>query len=174
MDWSLLMLLCNGILQARILERVVISSSRGSSLPWNWTWVSCISGRFILSLVVYENVNFTSTLSTSDIIIVLNSHFSEQHCYGFVQHIIEKVLVLNFVQGLHHSWWGLSKARLLQIENVLGLVTSILLLQTLQMDFILSINYSFLHPLLSIHNVSSTAERFLEEMASDLGEIPYI
>ena len=128
MDWNLLMLLCHGILQARILERVVISSSRRSSLPWNWTWVSCIAGRFILSTVVYENVNFTSTLSTSDIIIVLNSHFSEQHCYGFAQHIIEKVLVLNFVQGLRHSWWGLSKVRLLQIENVLGLVTSILLL----------------------------------------------
>ena len=34
-----------GILQA-ILEWVAISSSRGSSPPRNWSWVSCIAGRF--------------------------------------------------------------------------------------------------------------------------------
>ena len=36
----------HGILQARILERVAISSSRGSSQPRNWTRVSCIAGGF--------------------------------------------------------------------------------------------------------------------------------
>ena len=35
-----------GILQARILEWVAISSSRGSSPPRDQTWVSCIVGRF--------------------------------------------------------------------------------------------------------------------------------
>ena len=38
----------HGILQARILERVAISSSRGSSWPRDWThisWGSCIAGR---------------------------------------------------------------------------------------------------------------------------------
>ena len=38
-----------GILQARILEWVAISSSRGSSEPWDRTCVSCVSciaGRF--------------------------------------------------------------------------------------------------------------------------------
>ena len=36
-------LLCPGILQARILEWVAISSSKGSSWwPRDWTWVSCI------------------------------------------------------------------------------------------------------------------------------------
>ena len=35
-----------GILQARILERVAISSSRGSSRPRDQTHVSCISGKF--------------------------------------------------------------------------------------------------------------------------------
>ena len=34
-----------GILQARILEWVAISFSRGSSLPRDWTWVSHIGGR---------------------------------------------------------------------------------------------------------------------------------
>ena len=34
------------ILQARILEWVVISSSRGTTRPRDWTQVSCITGRF--------------------------------------------------------------------------------------------------------------------------------
>ena len=36
----------HGILQARILEWVAISSFKGSSWPWDQTWVSCIAGRF--------------------------------------------------------------------------------------------------------------------------------
>ena len=36
----------HGILQARILEWVAISFSRGSSQPRNWTWVSCTAGFF--------------------------------------------------------------------------------------------------------------------------------
>ena len=32
-----------GILQARILEQIVISSSKGSSWPRDQTWVSCVS-----------------------------------------------------------------------------------------------------------------------------------
>ena len=36
----------HGILQARILEWVAISSSRGSSRSRDWTRVSCIAGRF--------------------------------------------------------------------------------------------------------------------------------
>ena len=36
----------HGILQARILEWVVIFSSRGSSWPGDWAWVTCIAGGF--------------------------------------------------------------------------------------------------------------------------------
>ena len=36
----------HGILQARILERVAMPSSRGSSRPRDGTWVSCIAGKF--------------------------------------------------------------------------------------------------------------------------------
>ena len=36
----------HGILQARILESVAISFSRGSSQSRDWNWVSCIAGRF--------------------------------------------------------------------------------------------------------------------------------
>ena len=35
-----------GIFQARVLEWVAISLSRGSSPPRGWTWVSCIAGGF--------------------------------------------------------------------------------------------------------------------------------
>ena len=35
-----------GILQAKILEWIAILSSRGSSRPRDWPWVSCIAGRF--------------------------------------------------------------------------------------------------------------------------------
>ena len=36
----------HGISQARILEWIAISFSRGSSWPRDWTWVSCIAGGF--------------------------------------------------------------------------------------------------------------------------------
>ena len=36
----------HGIIRARILERVAISSSRGSSQPRDQNWVSLIAGRF--------------------------------------------------------------------------------------------------------------------------------
>ena len=40
---SLLLSHVHGIFEARILEWVAISSSRGSSQPRYWTWVSCVS-----------------------------------------------------------------------------------------------------------------------------------
>ena len=40
----------HGVFQARILEHIAISSSRGSSWPKDWTWISCVSctGRWVL------------------------------------------------------------------------------------------------------------------------------
>ena len=46
MDCSLLGSLVHGITQARILEKVVISSSRGSSWTRDGTCISCTVGRF--------------------------------------------------------------------------------------------------------------------------------
>ena len=37
------------ILQARVLEWVVMPSSRGSSKPRDWTWVPCTAGRFFIT-----------------------------------------------------------------------------------------------------------------------------
>ena len=44
----------HGILQARMLEWVAISFSRGSSQPRNQTQVSCIAGRFFTNWVTRE------------------------------------------------------------------------------------------------------------------------
>ena len=43
MDYSPPGSFAHGILQARILEWVAVPSSRGSSRPRDWTWVSCVS-----------------------------------------------------------------------------------------------------------------------------------
>ena len=44
----------HGISQARILEWVAVSSSKGSSWPRNCTWVSCIVGRFFTEWATRE------------------------------------------------------------------------------------------------------------------------
>ena len=46
MDYSAPGYSVHGISQARILEGVAISFSRGSSWPRDSTWVSCLAGRF--------------------------------------------------------------------------------------------------------------------------------
>ena len=50
-----------GILQARILEWVAFSFSRGSSQPRNWTQVSCIAGGFFTSWTTREAINLFSS-----------------------------------------------------------------------------------------------------------------
>ena len=44
----------HGIFQARILEWIAISFSRGSSQPRNWTRVSCIAGIFFTNWAMRE------------------------------------------------------------------------------------------------------------------------
>ena len=46
MDYSLSGFSIHGVFQARVLEWIAISFSRGSSRPRNQTWVSHIAGRF--------------------------------------------------------------------------------------------------------------------------------
>ena len=55
-----------GILQARILEWVAITSSRASSWPRDGNWVSCIAGGFFNICATREdNVGLGPTLMTS-------------------------------------------------------------------------------------------------------------
>ena len=46
----------HGILQARILEKVAIPSSRGSSPPRDGTHVACIAGRFFIIWAIGESL----------------------------------------------------------------------------------------------------------------------
>ena len=54
MDYGLRGSSVHGILQARILEWVAISFSRGSSQPRNRTLVSCVAGRFFTDWAMRE------------------------------------------------------------------------------------------------------------------------
>ena len=53
----------HGILQARILERVAISFSRGSSRPRNQTFISCMAGRFFTDWAMRKVHKFYSMLN---------------------------------------------------------------------------------------------------------------
>ena len=57
MDGSLPGSSVHGILQARILKWVAMPFSRGSSRPRDWTWVSCIAGRFFTDWAMREALN---------------------------------------------------------------------------------------------------------------------
>ena len=54
MDCSLPGSSVHGIFQARILEWVDIPFTRGSSWPRDWTWFSCIAGRFFTVWTIRE------------------------------------------------------------------------------------------------------------------------
>ena len=59
----------HGILQARTLEWVAMPSSRGSSQPKDWTWVSCIAGGFftLYPLTIIISSNWGAPISWSTI-----------------------------------------------------------------------------------------------------------
>ena len=79
MDCSLPGSSLHGILQARVLDWVAICFSRGSSRPRNWTWVSCIAGRFFTDWAPRE--------------AIVQSNYSVKYC---------KQVNLNF--SLPKSW----------------------------------------------------------------------
>ena len=58
----------HGILQARILERVAISTSRESSWPRDWTCVSCIAGRFFTHWIIREALTIVSVQFSSSVV----------------------------------------------------------------------------------------------------------
>ena len=70
----------HGILQAVILEWVVIPFSRVSSHPRHWTWAFCIAGRFftiwafklftLLFKVLLSSVNYQELWSSVDLFLV--------------------------------------------------------------------------------------------------------
>ena len=67
-----------GIFQARILEWVAISFSRGSSWLRDWTHVSCIAGRCFTLWATREALQFSSVQSLSHIWLFVTSRTAAQ------------------------------------------------------------------------------------------------
>ena len=63
MDCSLPGSSVHGIFQARVLEWIVISFSRISSRPRDWTWVSCTAGRHFIIWTTREALLLLSSFS---------------------------------------------------------------------------------------------------------------
>ena len=73
----------HGILQARILEWVVIPFSRGSSLPRDWTQVSCIAGRFFPVSATKKHtytIKYYSAFKKNEVLIHAAATKSLQSC----------------------------------------------------------------------------------------------
>ena len=66
MNYSLPGSSVHGILQARILEWVAMPFSRGSSWSRDWTWVSCIAGRFFITWATGKNWHVLVASAVSD------------------------------------------------------------------------------------------------------------
>ena len=74
MDYSLPGSSVRGILQARILEWVAISFTRGSSRPRLHTWVSCIAGSFFTVWATREAQKYIQCVKT-----VIHSNLMYEH-----------------------------------------------------------------------------------------------
>ena len=98
MDCSLPSSSVHGISQARMLEWVAISFSRGSSQLRNWTHLSCIAGGFFTAeplekpINMHRFANYTQVLSLnlflneSDLMLPNQRHFPtfKIHCSSFM------------------------------------------------------------------------------------------
>ena len=63
----------HGIFQGRILEWVAVSFSRASSSPRDWTWVSCVEGRFFNNWATREVTKLCSMGTVLFLICFLES-----------------------------------------------------------------------------------------------------
>ena len=77
MDYSAPGSSVHGTLQA-ILEWVAIPFSRGSSWPMDWTWVSCIAGRFFTIWATREDLS--GTIMNPQYIHILIPRMCEKLC----------------------------------------------------------------------------------------------
>ena len=79
----------HGILQARILEWVAFSFSRGSSQPRGWTQVSCIAGGFFTSWAKGKpkNTGVGSLSLPQWIFLTQESNWGLMHCRQILYHL---------------------------------------------------------------------------------------
>ena len=100
----------HGILQARILEWVAISFSRGSSWPRDWTPVSCIAGRFFTIWATREVLQSTSYISGFFLRSIHVVRLGRFHCWvvfncmGILQCVLSIFLSLVWTSSVGLLW----------------------------------------------------------------------
>ena len=80
----------HGVLQARILEWVAISFSRGSSWPRNQTWISCIAGRFFIIWATREALSLSPTATHTRFQILFHYRLLQGFVYSSLENLIMK------------------------------------------------------------------------------------
>ena len=78
----------HGILQARILEWFSMTASRGSSQPRDWTWVSCIAGRFFTIWATWETHLALITYEITRVFGALCPQWDQRHRTKDVQSVL--------------------------------------------------------------------------------------
>ena len=131
MDCSLPSSSVHGISQARMLEWVAISFSRGSSQLRNWTHLSCIAGGFFTAeplekpINMHRFANYTQVLSLnlflneSDLMLPNQRHFPtfKIHCSSFMSVLfISHSLTFPYQKkkkkkSTHKALWGTMEVR---------------------------------------------------------------
>ena len=95
----------HGILQARIVEWVDIPFSRGSSRPRDWTWVSCIAGRFFTIWATREALMIPN---------LATSNMYQSNCWGLnsegqiewtSQHAVDLRLKVKDLESCSQTLW---------------------------------------------------------------------
>ena len=99
MDCSLPGFSVHGILQARVLEWVTISFSRGSSQPRNWTHISCVScigGRILYTVSHLGSpwMTYLASLGPGPCSGFQRSPY-QRDCCGFVFLFLKEIEIIN-------------------------------------------------------------------------------
>ena len=105
-----------GTFQARILERVAISFSRGSSQSRDWTHVSCIAGGFFTVCAIREAVG--TDISTSFLFILspcTNEKFLRLWTLTYSWHLASYVVLVMF---LYWAYFGFLASLRYLTENL--------------------------------------------------------
>ena len=115
MDYRLPRSSVHGIFQAKIVQWVAISFSRGSSWPRDWTWVCCISGGFF------------TVWATREVLT---------HCFNSAVHPCQSPVHTNFYKVLSLVFQYISLAKstwhtpFLQLSSIICLISQIFFLNS--------------------------------------------
>ena len=154
----------HGILQARILEGVAISFSRGSSQPRNWTQFSCIAGRWFTNWAMREapspslEPNYFSTSIRQRLIQHPSFPGSTLLIYCCV--LSQSVQSLSHVQLFATPWTAAQQASM-------SITNSQSLLKRMPIELVMSSNHLILcHPLLLPPSIFPSIRIFFQWVSS--------